>query len=109
MNRNLNNRRSRGFRLAAIVVTLAGPLAGCATSKTPKLAVCDGQHKRPANPYGSILPGAPPVVYVPGKKGVPVPVPAPPAPGAPAQVFSPDPAATSALTPDASRRVFASC
>ncbi len=112
MNCNLNNRRSRGFRLAAIVVALAGPLAGCATSKTPKLAVCDGRHKRPANPYGSILPGAPPVVYVPGKKGVPVPVPAPSAPGgpdAPAQVFSPDPAATSALTPDAARRVFASC
>jgi hypothetical protein len=106
---NLNNRRSRGFRLAVIVVALTGPLAGCATSKTPKLAVCDGRHKRPANPYGSVLPGAPPVVYVPGKKGVPVAIPAPSVPGAPAQVFAPDPAATSALTPDASRRFFASC
>lgn len=129
-----NNRRSRGFGLAAIVVALAGPLAGCATTKTPKLAVCDGRHKRPANPFGSILPGAPPVVYVPGKKGVPVAIPAPPrssvppAPvfvpptGAPGPMLEPplppgvpdtaspiDPAATSALTPDASRRVFASC
>ncbi|GGE97642.1 hypothetical protein GCM10011404_33520 [Sphingomonas prati] len=131
---NLNNRRSRGFGLAAIVVALVGPLAGCATTKTPKLAVCDGRHKRPANPFGSILPGAPAVVYVPGKKGVPVAVPAPPrVSGAPAEVFAPppapgapdmapvpvpsgpdgaspiNPAATSALTPGASRRVFASC
>jgi hypothetical protein len=107
---NLDIRRARGLGFAALAVVLTGPLAGCATPKTPKLAVCDGRHKRPANPYGSILPGAPPVVYVPGKKGVPVPVPAPPrAPGAPAAAPSVNPAATSALTPDASRRVFASC
>jgi hypothetical protein len=104
---NFDFRRAHGLGLAAIVVTLAVPLAGCATPKTPKLNVCDGRHKRPANPYGSVLPGAPPVVYVPGKKGKPVPVPAPPpVPGAPATTI--DPAATSAITPDASR-VFASC
>ncbi len=107
---NLDFRRARGLGLAALVITLTGPLAGCATTKTPKLAVCDGRHKRPANPYGSVLPGAPPVVYVPGKKGVPVAVPDPSrAPGAPAASLTIDPAATSALTPDASRRAFASC
>ena len=27
-----------------------------AASKSPKLAKCDGKKRRPANPYGSILP-----------------------------------------------------
>lgn len=30
-------------------------LAGCATPGDPKPPVCDGRHRRPANPYGSIL------------------------------------------------------
>lgn len=34
-------------------------LTGCA-GKLPKLAVCDGKHRRDANPYGTVLPGAPP-------------------------------------------------
>ena len=41
----------------AAVVALA--LAGCATHSEPKPAVCDGKHRRPANPYGSVLPTAP--------------------------------------------------
>jgi hypothetical protein len=43
------------------LVTLAAALlvlAGCATHD-PKPAVCDGKHRRPANPYGSILPNIP--------------------------------------------------
>jgi hypothetical protein len=30
-------------------------LAGCASTGGGKLAVCDGKHLRPANPYGSVL------------------------------------------------------
>lgn len=47
--------------LGTMLAALALPLAACATSKTPKLAVCDGKpkHRREANPYGSVLPGAP--------------------------------------------------
>jgi len=49
--------------IAILPVTLALSLGGCATSKPPKLAVCDGKpkHRRDANPYGSVLPGAPAV------------------------------------------------
>lgn len=32
-------------------------LVGCASSEV-QLPRCDGKHKRPANPYGSVLPGA---------------------------------------------------
>ena len=42
---------------AAVALTLA--LAGCATHSEPKPAVCDGKHRRPANPYGTVLPAAP--------------------------------------------------
>lgn len=39
------------------VLTLAATLAlsGCASSGSGKLAVCDGKHLRPANPYGTVL------------------------------------------------------
>lgn len=45
-------------RLATLTVALL-LLAGCATHHDPKPAVCDGKHRRPANPYGSVLPNAP--------------------------------------------------
>lgn len=68
-----------GAALAAVTL----PLAACATSKPPKLAVCDGKpkHRRDANPYGSVLPGAP--VVVPASDGrhpdaLPPPPPPPP-------------------------------
>ena len=32
-----------------------------AASKSPKLAKCDGKQRRPANPYGSILPSVDPL------------------------------------------------
>ena len=41
------------------VVAVALALAGCATHAEPKPAVCDGKHRRPANPYGTVLPSAP--------------------------------------------------
>jgi hypothetical protein len=43
--------------IAILGVALA--LAGCATHSEPKPAVCDGKHRRPANPYGTVLPTAP--------------------------------------------------
>lgn len=30
-------------------------LAACASTSEGKLPVCDGKHRRPANPYGSVL------------------------------------------------------
>lgn len=41
---------------AIFIVVAAMLLAGCATHSEPKPAVCDGKHRRPANPYGSVLP-----------------------------------------------------
>jgi hypothetical protein len=36
-------------------------LTGCSTLKAEKTRACDGKHRRPANPYGSVLtPTAPP-------------------------------------------------
>ena len=35
---------------------LALVLSACA-SQIPTPPVCDGEHRRPANPYGSVLPG----------------------------------------------------
>jgi type IV secretion system protein VirB7 len=50
------------MRLGLILSILC--LAGCATQNDAKPAVCDGKHRRPANPYGSVLPSAP---AAPGK------------------------------------------
>lgn len=49
-----------------VLILLAAALGGCATASTKSLPVCDGQHRRPANPYGSVLdptpqPSTPPV------------------------------------------------
>ncbi len=48
-------------RIAALslLICAAAGLAGCATGKEPKSAICDGHHRRPANLYGSVLPDAP--------------------------------------------------
>ena len=50
-----------------------------AASKSPKLAKCDGKQRRPANPYGSILPSVDPLggtstpaIQPPERKGVEV-------------------------------------
>ena len=40
-------------RLLTLMAMFA--LAGCASTGGGKLAVCDGKHLRPANPYGSVL------------------------------------------------------
>lgn len=53
-----------GKRLVSIAVTLAliAPInTVTAAPKSPKLAKCDGKQRRPANPYGSILPSVDPL------------------------------------------------
>lgn len=53
-----------GKRILSIAVTLALIVpVGIATAapKSPKLAKCDGKQRRPANPYGSILPSVDPL------------------------------------------------
>lgn len=60
-------------KLAALGLVLIAPLTTTfAASKSPKLARCDGKSRRPANPYGSILPSVDPV------RGTVVPAPARP-------------------------------
>lgn len=49
--------RTRSLAVLAIAV-LTGA-AGCASTTAEKPAVCDGKHRRPANPYGSVLPTIP--------------------------------------------------
>lgn len=53
-----------GKRLLSIVIALAliAPIdTTSAAPKSPKLAKCDGKQRRPANPYGSILPSVDPL------------------------------------------------
>jgi hypothetical protein len=64
-------------RCVILLVLLA--LVGCATHD-PKPAVCDGKHRRPANPYGSVLPSIPGADPVPPVTAAPGPLPAPPGP-----------------------------
>jgi len=54
------------LRTSSRVVSIAlavQALSACATFRTADPPVCDGRHRRPANPYGSIL--YPAVPYVP--------------------------------------------
>jgi hypothetical protein len=47
----------RWLKAGLLGLALAMPVSdGIAASKSPKLARCDGKQRRPANPYGSILP-----------------------------------------------------
>ena len=50
------------IKIAAMSLALIAPVStAIAASKSPKLARCDGKHRRPANVYGSILPTVDPV------------------------------------------------
>jgi hypothetical protein len=44
----------------ACVLLIAMALGGCATTTSNSLPVCDGKHRRPANPHGSVLNAPPP-------------------------------------------------
>ena len=71
-----------GKRIIGFLAALAliAPVShSIAASKSPKLAKCDGKQRRPANPYGSILPSVDPLggtsttaVPPPERKGVEV-------------------------------------
>ena len=43
------------MRIPILTMAVALALAGCASTGGGKLAVCDGKHLRPANPYGTVL------------------------------------------------------
>lgn len=70
-------KRIIGILAALALLTPVSP--GIAASKSPTLAKCDGKQRRPANPYGSILPSVDPLggtstpaVQPPERKGVEV-------------------------------------
>ena len=48
----------KAIRWAALAASALALCAGAAPASA-KLAVCDGRHRRPANPYGSVLVDAP--------------------------------------------------
>lgn len=79
--------------VAATVIALTGPAAKSYAQKSPKLAQCDGSRKRPANPYGTVLPRID--LAAPSDPAAPVPAPgAPPGANANVDVF------TQPVTPD---------
>lgn len=43
------------MRIPVLMLVASFALAGCASAGGGKLAVCDGKHLRPANPYGTVL------------------------------------------------------
>lgn len=47
------------MRIAVLTVAAALALAACSSTGGGKLAVCDGKHLRPANPYGTVLAPSP--------------------------------------------------
>jgi hypothetical protein len=49
----------KGLLIAAAIIIPASTIT--AAPKSPKLARCDGHHRRTANPYGSILPTVDPL------------------------------------------------
>jgi type IV secretion system protein VirB7 len=49
------------MRKLILIAVLGLGLAGCSTLSKDKPPICDGKHRRPANPYGSVLdPTTPP-------------------------------------------------
>jgi len=44
--------------LTLLVAALSLPMAACATSPAQPPKACDGHHRRPANPNGSVLSAA---------------------------------------------------
>lgn len=56
----------------ALAMAIVAPVSTIsAASKSPKLARCDGHHRRTANPYGSILPTVDPLTGTPSPANQP--------------------------------------
>ena len=52
----------RFLKVAVAGMVVVAPIgASIVAAKSPKLARCDGKSRRPANPYGSMLPSVDPV------------------------------------------------
>ena len=58
------------MRIAILTIAAALALTACSSTGGGKLAVCDGKHLRPANPYGTVL-------ALPAAGGPPAPLAAP--------------------------------
>jgi len=58
------------MRTPLLLATLLPLVGGCATLTADRLPVCDGQARRPANPYGSVL--LPPALAAPETAADPV-------------------------------------
>lgn len=43
------------MRVPVLVISASLALAACSSTGGGKLAVCDGKHLRPGNPYGTVL------------------------------------------------------
>ena len=101
----------RGVTSILVAAALLVPAnALTAASKSPKLAKCDGKQRRPANPYGSILPTVDPqagtttpAASASGRSGVdvfPSGAPAPPTPAKPTAKPEQIPPISSAILPN---------
>lgn len=51
------------MRVLLLIVLLAA--GGCATLAAERAPVCDGRHRRPANPHGSVLAAEHPAASAP--------------------------------------------
>lgn len=78
------------MRIAILTIAATFALTSCASNGGGKLAVCDGKHQRPANPYGTVL-------ALPAE-GVP-----------PTRSAAPDGAKPKTLSSNTSPRSFGSC
>lgn len=65
------------MRTLILVLGATLALGGCSTFGKDKAPVCDGKHRRPANPFGSVLNPPPPPAAPPGPASNAVPSPAP--------------------------------
>lgn len=43
------------MRIPILIISASLALAACSSTGGGKLAVCDGKHLRPGNPYGTVL------------------------------------------------------
>ena len=78
------------MRIAILTTFAALALTACASTGGGKLAVCDGKHLRPANPYGTVL--------APATEG-----------GLPAPPAAPEGAKPKTLSSNTLQKAFRSC
>jgi type IV secretion system protein VirB7 len=57
------------MRIPVLIAAASLALAACSSTGGKKLAVCDGKHLRPANPYGTVLAPPPEGAAAPSPEG----------------------------------------